>query len=306
MRALLDHLKRQSQRITEILDCPGLDEEKARRLFEPPSSIPTPSAQTRLILAAMDESRGDESLSDEDRVHLLQHLLNQSQKCNEGERSMLRVLAHELRSPLVTVKGYVELMARGKLGPLVSIQQKSMDVALRNTVLLENRIQNALYHARGLSAPLMLTLQKTALSPLFHKVTEHLHEIAARKGTSLKVDLPDETWAVQANPETLQCVLYNLLNNALEHTSGGLILLAASLEEGKIKIRVDDSGDGIEAQYLQDIFKPFFAVPGSAKSRGLGLGLSVSKKIIRAHKSRIEVESEPGKGSSFSFLLERA
>jgi signal transduction histidine kinase len=97
-------------------------------------------------------------------------------------------------------------------------------------------------------------------------------------------------------------VIANLVGNAMRHTDAGAITVAARSEPGQVRFSVADTGTGIPRAYLDRIFERFVQVPG-ARSGGAGLGLSIARQIVEEHGGRIAVQSEPGKGSTFSFTL---
>jgi two-component system, NtrC family, sensor histidine kinase KinB len=117
------------------------------------------------------------------------------------------------------------------------------------------------------------------------------------------VDGPDEPVPLVADAERLLLVLTNLATNALRHTpAGGTVALRLSQRRDGVRFEVEDTGEGIPPQYRERVFERFFQVPG-AKRGGAGLGLYISREIVRAHGGDMGVESEPGQGSTFWFTL---
>jgi NtrC-family two-component system sensor histidine kinase KinB len=102
-------------------------------------------------------------------------------------------------------------------------------------------------------------------------------------------------------------VFANLLTNALRYTApGGRITVSATAEEQAVRFYVSDTGSGIPHQFLQRIFEQFFRAPDQQTETGVGLGLAIAKEIVEAHGGNINVESQEGKGTTFSFTLKRA
>jgi NtrC-family two-component system sensor histidine kinase KinB len=130
------------------------------------------------------------------------------------------------------------------------------------------------------------------------------HEGLARgAGIELSVDVPPEPVVLQADAERIGVVLANLLGNAIRHTPpGGRVVARLEHTREGDRFEVKDSGEGIPAQYQERIFDRFFQVPGS-KVGGVGLGLHISREVIRAHGGEMGVTSEVGKGSTFWFTL---
>src|SRR5262249_44465341 len=122
------------------------------------------------------------------------------------------------------------------------------------------------------------------------------------KGLALQVEVPEDLPAVAADAQQAARVITNLVTNALRHTDAGAITLSARPQPGSVLFSVSDTGSGIPRDYLGRIFERFVQVPG-ARSGGAGLGLSIAKKIVELHGGTIGAESEPGRGSTFSFSL---
>jgi two-component system, NtrC family, sensor histidine kinase KinB len=127
------------------------------------------------------------------------------------------------------------------------------------------------------------------------------------KGVALKVDVPAETPPVLADPARIDHVFSNLLSNALKFTApGGQVLITAQATESEVSFSVEDTGVGIPAEYIGRIFDRFYRVPRPDQPAGAGLGLAIAKEIVDAHGGQIAVQSTEGKGSRFSFTLQRA
>ncbi|HQR29289.1 MAG TPA: HAMP domain-containing sensor histidine kinase, partial [Anaeromyxobacteraceae bacterium] len=129
---------------------------------------------------------------------------------------------------------------------------------------------------------------------------------ARAAGVVLAVDLPPEPLPALGDPERIGVVLANLVANAIRHTPpGGSVAVRGAPAPGGVRIEVEDNGEGIAPQYLDRIFDRFFQVPG-ARRGGLGLGLYISREVVRAHGGEMGVSSEPGRGSTFWFRIPAA
>jgi signal transduction histidine kinase len=154
-----------------------------------------------------------------------------------------------------------------------------------------------------------LHLEKVGIREISEASIENLKTIALNKNLSVTLDIPYNISPIIADREKLIIVLNNLLGNALKFTPvGGSVVLSAKEDEDGIDVRVKDTGIGMEKEKLDKIFDKFYQVDSSSrrKTGGCGLGLSIASGIIRAHDSVICVESEPGKGSTFSFKLKKS
>jgi signal transduction histidine kinase len=184
--------------------------------------------------------------------------------------------------------------------------------------MLENIIRNVDRQARLINDILDLTkIEAGRMGFQFEQVDfkyivtvaiENIRPIAQKNHITIIEDIPDKLSIISADKEKLIIVLNNLLSNALKFTpDGGTIHLSAREYQDYIEIKVKDTGIGIEKEQLDKLFDKFYQVdsPSRRKIGGSGLGLSISSEIIKAHGSKIHVESEPGQGSTFCFRLKK-
>jgi signal transduction histidine kinase len=153
---------------------------------------------------------------------------------------------------------------------------------------------------------LKLVYQAEDISALVRQTASPWESQAAAKGISVSLDLPEGLPAVYIDWQRVSQVLHNLLENAVAHTGrGGKITISAATRGGWVEVGVRDTGEGIPAQDLPNIFERFYRVDKSRAraTGGSGLGLTIAKRLVEAHGGRIEVESELGKGSRFTFTL---
>jgi signal transduction histidine kinase len=139
------------------------------------------------------------------------------------------------------------------------------------------------------------------------ETVEPFRRAAQDGGVELETKLPDDLPMVCADITQIGHVFSNLLSNALRYTvPGGRITVAAEVDEQMVRFHVADTGSGIPHQFLQRIFEQFFRVPDQRSETGAGLGLAIAKEIVEAHGGNINVESQEGKGTTFSFTLKKA
>lgn len=226
----------------------------------------------------------------------------------------LSLITHELRSPLNTINGYLDLVLDGVAGELNGQQQEFIQRARAGSTRLYALLEDLLLISRADAGQLRLNREPVALCDLARDVWEELELSARDAGVTLALDFPAELPSLFVDAVRLQQVLRNLLSNALRFTSSGgrVVLIARRVlpkpgEQKKlVEIRVQDTGCGISPEYHTRIFERFFQVPqpGSGRIGGQGLGLAVVKIIIELHGSHIQVESAPDKGSTFLFTLD--
>ena len=217
-------------------------------------------------------------------------------------RSMVSDVAHELRTPLSNIRGYLEALQDGIVEP-----KREVIDSLHEEAMLLNRLVDDLQElALAEAGRLKLECQSVAPADLVNKATDAARAQAAAKGITLLTDLQEDLPLVQADPQRIEQVLGNLLSNALSHTlSGGEVVVAAQARESEVELSVSDTGEGILPEHLPYIFERFYRADKS-RSRatgGTGLGLAIARQLVEAHGGQIEVESEVGQGTVFTFTL---
>ena len=220
------------------------------------------------------------------------------------------MMTHDLKSPLTTVMGYAELIQAAQPASREVIDMarqitKGGDKCLR-------MVNNFLAVSRLRQGGVQLNLVPHDISEILLDVSNEYSAMAKRKGIALETDI-SELPAMLIDRAYFERALSNLLENALIYTkSGGKVTVKADCCEkgvGKrqndefMTVSVSDTGPGIHAEELKDIFDKFYRSPRTAKTRGTGLGLAVVKATTEALGGRVSVESEPGRGSIFKMLL---
>lgn len=216
------------------------------------------------------------------------------------------VASHELRTPVTSLQLSVQLLEEGAVGPLTADQREVVAAQKEDLGRLERMMSDLLDITRleaGVTPPRLEIVTPRAL---VKAATEAVSSQAERQGITLSLEIASHVPAVRADAAQIQRVLLNLLNNAIRHTPpGGEIKVSARPRENQVGFRVQDTGSGIPADYLPQIFDRFVQVPGATRG-GAGLGLSLARTIVEAHGGTIQAESEPGRGSAFEFTLPTA
>jgi signal transduction histidine kinase len=212
-------------------------------------------------------------------------------------------VAHELRTPLANIRGYLEAIEDG----VVEADEATLRTLRDEAAHLNRLIDDLQELAQAEAGKLRLDRGPVAPATLLARATDAVRARAADQGIALTVDAPGDLPAVVADPQRITQVLHNLLTNALTHTpSGGTIAVEARAEPGgMVAIGVADTGAGIAPEDLPHIFERFYRAD-SSRSRatgGSGLGLTIARRLVEAHGGRIAVASEPGRGSRFTFTL---
>jgi two-component system sensor histidine kinase HydH len=192
-------------------------------------------------------------------------------------------IAHEIKNALVGVKTCVQLAAESELGPLANREVMRIEalVNLLSQYVAKNR----------------QSFTRVALNEVIENAVRSLEGARAAKKIGLQVELAAAPDMIEGNGMQLEQALLNLLMNAVEATpSGGAIAVHSSHESGKVQIKIHDSGPGIPVEDLERIFEPFY----STKARGSGLGLGITRRIVRDHLGTIEASTDPGRGAVFT------
>ncbi len=222
-------------------------------------------------------------------------------------RRLMADITHELRTPLSIIQGNLEGMLDGVVEPNQQHIASIYDESLRLSRLVNNLRDLALADV----GQLKLDRRPVNLKEVVRKACQLLRPVAEEKRITLDMDLPAELPQVSADQDRLHQVLYNLLTNSLRYTpEGGKVRLTVRvLGEGSgkesILVQVADTGVGIPPTDLPHIFNHFYRADESRAraSGGTGIGLAIVKQLVEAHGGRVWAESEPGKGSTFSFTV---
>jgi len=224
------------------------------------------------------------------------------QRDEQLRQHMVSDIAHELRSPLTNVRGYLEAINDG----VMQADKETISSIYGETILLSRLINDLQELSLAEAGELKLFLQPEDVAELVRLSITAVQAKASEKDIDLSHDIPADLPRVNIDFLRIKQVLLNLLENALAHTpAGGRINIAAKSDHGFIEISVSDSGEGIPADEINNIFERFHRVDKS-RSRstgGSGLGLTISRYIIEEHKGKIWARSESGKGSCFTFTL---
>ncbi|MBI5631080.1 MAG: HAMP domain-containing protein [Elusimicrobia bacterium] len=218
------------------------------------------------------------------------------------KEDFLHYITHDLRNPLGSVMGFLDVLLRGIPGVLNSNQQNIVLSIKRSTSRLMNMINNILDIAKMESGKMRLQLKNVSLAGLAGKSINILESLALQKGIKMRLEASEE-FSIDADPDLIERVLVNLLGNAIKYSPDlGEIALLIVDEGAQLKICVEDHGEGIPQEYLDRLFAKFEQVKGRRRG-GTGLGLTISKFFVESHLGRIWIESELGRGSRFCFTL---
>lgn len=221
--------------------------------------------------------------------------------------NLLSSVTHELKTPMVAVKGYTSLLLKQKAGPLTAKQQEYLEIALKNINRQLSLIDELLNSMKIAIYRQPLRMSHTDLRALIEEVLEIIRPEAQRKRIEVSHTFDRDTYMVMGDREKLGQVFSNLLSNAVKFTQeGGTIAVRGRAPlPSAIEVTVSDTGIGIPEAALPKVFDPFFQVDSSMARQygGVGLGLAITKEIVGAHGGTIGVTSRESEGTAFTVCL---
>ena len=228
------------------------------------------------------------------------------ERAERQRRSLMADVAHELRTPLSNIQGYLEAVRDGLLQP----DTATMDIIHQQVLHLADLVEDLRLLALADAGALPLNREPDSLEDLLRRAVESFGPRAQAKGVTLALEVPPQFPLVQMDRTRIAQVVANLLENAIFHTpEGGMVtVLAEAIGPApgrRARVTVADTGEGLPKEDLALVFERFYRVdPSRARSTGgVGLGLTIAKQLVEAHDGTIAVESTPGEGSRFVFEL---
>ena len=248
------------------------------------------------------------------------HDITPQKEADRIKSAFIANISHDIRTPLASAKEAISLVLDGVVGELSDAQRRFLSIAIENIDSLNSLLNELLEVSKLESRKLSYEYKLVTIEPIIEKVIESQSPIANRKHIEIVKNL-NPTPAIYADPTCIRRVVFNLLSNAIKFTSeGGRVEISTcTVDENSpiikqhnltptkyVMVSVSDTGPGIAPEDMDRIFKRFVKLNNTAPRVGVGLGLSISKEIVEAHGGKIWVESEPGKGSTFSFVIPAA
>jgi len=243
----------------------------------------------------------------EERTAELQKALERLSELNQLKANFISNISHELRTPLTHIKGYVELLITESLGKISEEQRHALQVSQQSASRLEGLIEDLIMVSLASRGELSIVQEHVDIRRLANLAIKSSSAKAQERGVNLQAIIDEHVPLVQADSQKIAWVLSQLVDNGVKFTpSSGSVVVSITREgENLIIVSVTDTGIGIPANRLEDIFESFHQLDGSSTRRynGTGLGLSLVRQIIEAHGSMLEVQSTEGRGSTFKFPL---
>lgn len=224
------------------------------------------------------------------------------EKAEKLRQNLVADIAHELRTPLSNIQGYLEAVRDG----VIKADSDTIHSLYEEAVLLSRLVDDLQELSLAEAGELKLDCQAEDIIKLINQTVAAVQSQAIAKGISLSIELPGKLPPANIDSHRISQVLRNLLENAVTHTGQeGTITINARQQAEWIEVSVSDTGEGIPAEELPNIFERFYRVDKSRAraTGGSGLGLTIARRLVEAHGGKIEVSSELGKGSCFTFTL---
>lgn len=233
-------------------------------------------------------------------------LYEQIQAANDAKSEFVSLVAHELRVPMTSIKGYADLIVSGVAGPLSEQQAQFLQVIRRNLVRMSALISDLSDINRIESGRMVFNVKPFDISETIADVVGSLQERLDARQQTLTVTVADGLTAVSADAARVGQVLTNLLSNANKYTpDGGAIAIEAVRQADYVAVSVQDNGIGISEENQKKLFTQFFRAEDTAvrEQQGWGLGLSIVRRMVEAQGGQIQFSSTIGQGSTFTFTL---
>ncbi len=271
------------------------------------------------------EVEGIDGGIDEAEIETLMHVANlvalalENARAYESERALARRLkaaelfknrflanmSHELREPLNTILGFSRLLIKGVDGALTPEQREDIERIYENSRRLLQLFDDILTISQIQAGLMDLRLEPVSIGELVESIWPTAEALVRGEKVRLLRDIPPELPPVLADEQRLRQVLLHLLGNAAKFTEEGWIFLRAWAEEAMVYVSVSDTGPGIPPADRERIFDGFEKGVAGSRRNGIGLGLAISRRFVEMHGGRLWVQSEEGKGSTFTFSLPR-
>lgn len=239
------------------------------------------------------------------RTQELERALDHLHEVNRLKTNFVSNISHELRTPLTHIEGYSKLL-QDSLGPLNEEQHSALKVVLRAAERLGRLIEDLIAYASTAQGKMIIYPTAFSLSDLIETVLARPNIMIARTRIHLQTEIADDLPPTLADYEKVEWVVHHLLENAIKFTpEGGEVEVRATQSGERLLVSIRDTGIGIPAEKIDELFEPFHQLDGDSTRHygGAGLGLALVKQFVEAHGSTVKVLSQPSLGSVFSFDL---
>lgn len=235
----------------------------------------------------------------------LRRAKDEAEAANRTKSTFLANMSHELRTPLNAILGYTSLMIDEMYGPLSDKQKQRMERVVENGQHLLKLINDVLDISKIEAGKMELFLESFELAPLLHDILTDVQHSATQRNNRITTHIPPNLGQMRADKTKVQQVLLNVLSNAAKFTENGEITFTVHPDSNRIRFTVKDTGIGMSDEQIESLFKAFTQADASTTRQfgGTGLGLAISRHYCEMMSGKISVESQSGKGSTFTIEL---
>jgi signal transduction histidine kinase len=233
-------------------------------------------------------------------AHAFNRMSGELESLERTRRDLVANVSHELKTPIAAIRAHLENLLDGVEQP----DPRTLEVMLAQSERLGRLVEQLLDLSRLESGEVPLQRGPVQVGPLASRVISEISVSRAASDVALRADVAEDVPPLDADPERVHQVLFNLVDNAVRFTPpGGEVVIAARPLGEAVEVSVRDTGVGIADEHLPRLFERFYRVDASRSREdgGTGIGLAIARSVVEAHGGHIHAESEPGRGSVFTF-----
>jgi signal transduction histidine kinase len=234
----------------------------------------------------------------------LQEANRQLQEIDRQRANFFNVVSHELRTPFTPIRGYIDLLANGAMGPLTPKQQQAIDIVSINLKNALHLLDDLLDLSKLKSSGISLSMEIFSVQELLDEIAKVGRAFVENRTVNFETHIADNLPLIFGDKDRIRQIVLNLLNNAVKFTDEGNIMLSAKIEQGMLVVSIKDTGSGLLPEEIPRVFDEFWQSKDiHGIGIGTGLGLAISKYLVEAHDGKIWLESEKGVGTTVSFMI---
>ena len=235
----------------------------------------------------------------------LQKSISELEKIDKMKEEFVSMVSHELKTPLMPIMGFCELLQDEKHGSLTEKQREMLSSIMRNAEKLESLIEDVLQVHKLDLKKLTLNKEELELKEFLEETLQGLSQYALNSNAKIYLEI-DGSWKIFCDPKRITQVISNLVKNSLDFVSeNGRVTVRAQKMDQETLFTVEDNGKGIDPKHADNLFKKFYQIDSSLKRSygGTGLGLTICQGLVEAHGGKIWLDREYTKGAAFKFVI---